>query len=864
MNPMSMEHSNKVYPIMIKLRELTGRRKGMLIVVGGTLLVMATCHRSGASLSLEKMQLAAEKGDREAQAQLGKYYLDVDYDAARQWLQKAAESGHSEAQVQLGLMYVEGRGLPKDPATATAWFKKAADQGNLTGTVKLGKMYQRGLTGGHPDEVEAVRLYRKAAGQGHAEGQWILGAVIAEGRGGMKPDDKEAARWYRKAAEQGFANAQINLAKLYLDGTGVDQDATKAFAWYQKAAKDGSALAQVSLGRLYMTGQGVETNLVEAVAWIRRAAEQGFGEGQFLLATMYYEGIGLPRDEAKAKLWLERAALSHFKDVPEFIQLAVASRYPQDNPKYQLLSMNWPSIKVADVRAALRHGADVNAAYDGVVPLMLAAEHTQNPEVIKFMIDNGALVNATNEDGKTALFYAAMSNTKPVIACLLDHNAEVNVCDQAGQTPLMGAASLNDDPAVINLLLKHGADVQATNHLGYSALFLVGTPEVAQILIGKELNVNARSSRGTTPLIAAALRGRPDVMRVMLDHGAKVSLRDEQGNSAKYYLVHSTQHQDLINELEKRELEEFETKGSERNTMIADIFKQLSVATPVASNKFTVYQQGAEKNFPKSQYSLGLCYAIGIGTEQNEAKAQKWFGKSAAQGHRPAQWMMVQCCLLGVGMKKDPQQAMPWLERLAAAGDVTAQITLATCYANGEHVKKNAQKAAQWLAKARETCLLAMKQGDGQARETLALIDEIAAGTEEGEQPAPTGITGERPPAVDRYVMGDRDPQVVAQVEAWIQEVPAQRAIREKFVLECAATFAGMRDSATTQAQQNLEAWRVQNRVFRGTPTPEERRQLMEWAGWAGHWDSQHAYMRDTYGEAAADNYKDLNPRPEW
>ncbi|MBF0176448.1 MAG: sel1 repeat family protein [Magnetococcales bacterium] len=49
---------------------------------------------------------------------------------AIKWFRLAAEKGDTDAQVQLGEMYHSGRGVPQDDKEAIKWFQLAAEKGN--------------------------------------------------------------------------------------------------------------------------------------------------------------------------------------------------------------------------------------------------------------------------------------------------------------------------------------------------------------------------------------------------------------------------------------------------------------------------------------------------------------------------------------------------------------------------------------------------------------------------------------------------------------------------------------------------------------------------------------------------------------
>ena len=59
-----------------------------------------------------------------------------------------------------------------------------------------------------------------------------------------KKDYAGALAIIQPLAKDGNAKAQYNLGKMYLDGTGVDRNATEAAKWYRLAADQGNMDAQ--------------------------------------------------------------------------------------------------------------------------------------------------------------------------------------------------------------------------------------------------------------------------------------------------------------------------------------------------------------------------------------------------------------------------------------------------------------------------------------------------------------------------------------------------------------------------------------------------------------------------------------------
>ena len=110
---------------------------------------------------------------------------------------------------------------------------------------------------------------------------------------------------------------------------------------------------------------------------------------------------------------------------------------------------------VADVRALIDRGADVNARNDaGATALMWA---THDLEKTRALVAAGADVNATSLDGRTPLLIAAgQARSSDVLTVLLGAGAKPDV-EANGMTPL-GEAAYAADAAAMKLLIAHGAD----------------------------------------------------------------------------------------------------------------------------------------------------------------------------------------------------------------------------------------------------------------------------------------------------------------------------------------------------------------------------------------------------------------------
>ena len=118
----------------------------------------------------------------------------------------------------------------------------------------------------------------------------------------------EAFKLFLEAAQKGDKQSQYYVARLYIDGKGVNKDLKSAREWYTQAAQQGDSSAQNNLAVMLTKGEGGKKNLKEAVQWLIKAAEQGVPVAQNNLGNKYRYGSGTKKDIPQARKWFLIAA----------------------------------------------------------------------------------------------------------------------------------------------------------------------------------------------------------------------------------------------------------------------------------------------------------------------------------------------------------------------------------------------------------------------------------------------------------------------------------------------------------------------------------------------------------------------------
>jgi hypothetical protein len=108
---------------------------------------------------------------------------------------------------------------------------------------------------------------------------------------------------------------------------------------------------------------------------------------------------------------------------------------------------------------------------------------------------------------------------------LIDDGADVNASDDGGRTALMEDTTLD----ISKVLINAGANVNAKNNNGYTTLKCARSPEMAEMLIKAGADVNARDDYGRTMLM---ITWDPRMVEILTKAGADVNEKDHSGNTA--------------------------------------------------------------------------------------------------------------------------------------------------------------------------------------------------------------------------------------------------------------------------------------------------------------------------------------------
>ncbi len=180
---------------------------------------------------------------------------------------------------------------------------------------------------------------------------------------------------------------------------------------------------------------------------------------------------------------------------------------------------------------------------EGQTPLHIASAGNA-VDVIEVLLDGNAGIGARTQYGKQPLHHAAGSEAFQALELLLDRGANIHARSEYGGrrdrwTPLHEAVSIAWSRGVV-LLLDRGADVNVgrgditplhVTTITGSTRAIIRATEVAEILLDRGADVDARDRFGDTPLHAAAEEGNRRLVEVLLAYGADSDARNGDGRT---------------------------------------------------------------------------------------------------------------------------------------------------------------------------------------------------------------------------------------------------------------------------------------------------------------------------------------------
>ena len=193
-------------------------------------------------------------------------------------------------------------------------------------------------------------------------------------------------------------------------------------------------------------------------------------------------------------------------------------------------SLRWLGSAVALGALGMAGPAWANA-YDDYSRALVS----DNDKAMVNLIFAGFDANTLDTRGRPGLVSALHQDSLKVVQVLLKApRIDVNLASKQNETPLM-MACIKGHLDLAQQLIKLGADV---NREGWAPLHYAAsadtphTLEIIKLLLEESAYIDAASPNGTTPLMLAAQYSSEAVVKLLLEEGADVTLRNQRNFTA--------------------------------------------------------------------------------------------------------------------------------------------------------------------------------------------------------------------------------------------------------------------------------------------------------------------------------------------
>jgi len=175
----------------------------------------------------------------------------------------------------------------------------------------------------------------------------------------------------------------------------------------------------------------------------------------------------------------------------------------------------------------------------GLTPLILAIS-LDNATATRLLLEAGADPTQPDTRGNTPLHMAAQRNNRNLLPLLLERSQNPDPVNQAGQTPLhVAIEALN--PQAAGMLINAGASLIRKDARGNNLLHMIchrdnlQYEKILDVMLRRVSDVNLRNHDGMTPLHIAALHGSANMLKLLINAGAKIDARRADGSSALFF-----------------------------------------------------------------------------------------------------------------------------------------------------------------------------------------------------------------------------------------------------------------------------------------------------------------------------------------
>uniref|UniRef100_A0A673H912 Protein phosphatase 1 regulatory subunit n=1 Tax=Sinocyclocheilus rhinocerous TaxID=307959 RepID=A0A673H912_9TELE len=313
-----------------------------------------------------------------------------------------------------------------------------------------------------------------------------------------------------------------------------------------------------------------------------------------------------------------------------------------------------------EVLRMLDRCADINYAnVDGLTALHQACID-DNVDMVTFLVEHGACINQPDNEGWIPLHAAASCGYLDIAEYLISQGANVGVVNSEGETPLDIAEEEAMEELLQNEINRQGVDIEAarkeeerimlrdarqwlnSGHIndvrhtksGGTALHVAaakGYAEVLKLLIQAGYDVNIKDYDGWTPLHAAAHWGKEEACRILVEHLCEMDIVNKVGQTA-----FDVADEDILGYLEELQKKQNLLLSEKKDVKKSPLIETTTTGDNNQSNNLDVLPKRTNFCFPPPSLSLSVVCPPQVSTPAGKVSPKEEERKDES----PASWRL--------------------------------------------------------------------------------------------------------------------------------------------------------------------------------------------------------------------------------
>ncbi|MBW6515029.1 MAG: ankyrin repeat domain-containing protein [Candidatus Cloacimonetes bacterium] len=167
---------------------------------------------------------------------------------------------------------------------------------------------------------------------------------------------------------------------------------------------------------------------------------------------------------------------------------------------------------------------------------LLSAVTNQDTPMVSLLLNNGADPELKTRHGEFPLVEAIFHKNEQIVSLLLESRVNPDVKDVRQNNPALFLAIDNRDKSIAEKLIIAGADINARGaQLSDTSLMRavkMDLPDIVAMLLSKGAEINAVDNNGWSALFYALERGNPQTIDTLLKHNIDRAILDKSGKTA--------------------------------------------------------------------------------------------------------------------------------------------------------------------------------------------------------------------------------------------------------------------------------------------------------------------------------------------